>query len=225
VKTGQQKGIGFLSPLKPVLQDRASHGYNQQGGLSVSLKAGAVDVKSAAISGAISQIENNLINTAAAVGSVSSINTAAVGSVSSINTTAVGSVSSINTTAVGSVGSSSVGLENREFCVGQSASSTGNRTRSGIGKPPVTSQHPAQQQTHLSHSDRPSTCVTQSGDGVGVNFDAEEAKLRQEKIIRQKKRQTIRPSAGRWLLQKTNQPQSKLEDLGCAFKWRSYKQV
>ena len=67
--------------------------------------------------------------------------------------------------------------------------------------------------------------IDQSVLASGNSFGAEEARMLQEKIIRQKKRQKVRPAQGRWLTQKLTQRQMNLEDLQLTTKWRCQKEV
>lgn len=60
---------------------------------------------------------------------------------------------------------------------------------------------------------------------LGHTFGIEEARMRQEKIISQKKRQKVRPVQGRWLTQKLTKPQMNLEDLQLKTNWRCRKEV
>ena len=67
--------------------------------------------------------------------------------------------------------------------------------------------------------------VDQSELASGSSFGLEEARMRQEKIIRQRKCQKVCPVQGRWLVQKLMQPQRNLEDLPLVTKWRFQKEV
>ena len=54
---------------------------------------------------------------------------------------------------------------------------------------------------------------------------ATEARMQQEKLIRQKKRQKIQPTQGRWLTRKLTEKQTTLEELHLTTRWRSKQEV
>lgn len=92
------------------------------------------------------------------------------------------------------------------------------------GEEPAKRQ-PGSEGATVSGRSRSERNVDQSEFASGGSFDLEEARMRQEKIIRQRKRQKVRPVQGRWLAQKLTQPQRNLEDLPLVTKWRCRKEV
>ncbi|KAL8609193.1 hypothetical protein ACOMHN_058813 [Nucella lapillus] len=108
----------------------------------------------------------------------------------------------------------------------QAKSSTEKTNRSKSTSQAITSE-----QQGVDESDRREESVKTSGhsdllkSAMRRSMAVEEARMRQEKIIRQKKRQKIKPVQGRWLAQKSTQKSMKLADLGESTEWRSRKEL